>query len=192
MQREFGQGIASGWLGHETFKDLVSAAVPDARLEMDPPAYVLPPGFSAEALAIRPATREIPRAGFLLREIDQSFPAVSSDHWRRIYEALSAASAKVQWTGTPGLLELNALTKRARDDQSQSRRRVTRSELDYVAKALLFSGRLAPSMSPEEIANVFTTTLGRVESAGIDANDAAELGPWLNPYVTTSMDASET
>jgi hypothetical protein len=125
----------------------------------------------------------IPRAAYLLHEFDQSFPIVTREHWAEIYSALSDASRQVELSAKPTIQELNALTRHARDMHESDGRRVTRSELDYVAKALLFVGRLSEDMTAPEIAGVFTqATLTRCQTAGLGSDDVAQMGPWLDPY----------
>ena len=150
---------------------------------MKPPAYVLPPGFSADSLAGPPTADDVPKAGSILWATDHAFPLVPRVHWERIYAALGHGTEKVPLTAKPNIQELNTLTRAARDEQPSADRRVTRTEVEYVAKALLFADSLAQNMSPQEIAHIFTQwTLKRLEATGLDEDAISEIGPWLNPY----------
>lgn len=141
-------------------------------------------GEAAERVTPIAGDARIPPAGYFLQDIDQSIPLVDREHWGRIYSALSEASTHVPLGPSPSLPDLNVLTRHARDTfESEDGRRVNRAELEYVAKALLFAGRLHEDMSPDEICNVFTQRmLGRGDMEGMTPDMLAQLGPWLNPY----------
>ena len=94
LQKEFGRDVVYGWLGHGSFKNLLLAAVPSARLSARPPAYVLPNGFSADDYATVQQHDGIPRAAFFLREADGGFPLVRSEQWAAIYDALARATSE--------------------------------------------------------------------------------------------------
>lgn len=177
LQREFGQDIVKGWLGYGTFKDLLNASVPDARISPEPPSYVLPAGFDVEVYG---QDRGIPRAISLLNDADRSFPLVSSDHWPRIYAALASATTAASWEGgRPDMRTLNELTRAARDAAAGGAP-VGRNQVNYVANALRFAGRLTPDMRTEEVERAFVDwTVARASGMGLADDDLEDLTTWL-------------
>ncbi len=138
-------------------------------------------GRSDEDAPVGTRSDGLPPAAHWLHQADPSFPMADSDYWQRMYGALSDATREVALSPKPTLQELNALTRYARDAQAGGDSRVSRADLDYVAKALMFAGRLAEDMSPEEIAAVFTqNTLGRRGLSQLAASDIEELAALLN------------
>jgi hypothetical protein len=178
LQREFGQDIVNGWLGYGSFKHLLNASVPDARISPEPPSYVLPAGFDIEVYA---QDRGIPRAISLLNDADRSFPLISSDHWPRIYAALASATTVTSWEGgRPDVRTLNELTRAGRD-AAAGEAPVGRNQVNYVANALRFAGALTPNMRAEDVEQAFVEwTVARARGMGLAEDDLQELTSWLS------------
>jgi hypothetical protein len=177
IQREFGQDIVNGWLGHDSFKDLLLAAVPSEQVISESPGYVIPPNFNLDTFTFGRAA-DVPRAAVLLHEADRSFSLSETACWREAYRALAAATADETWDGdTPSIL---ALTKRARDISNESDVMVTRRQLDHIARVLLAARELRPQMSATEIGETFREwTKARAAPFVTSPSELAELDTWL-------------
>jgi hypothetical protein len=88
-----------------------------------------------------------------------------SDHWDRIYRALSHTQCRGHRSARP---------VRQRNSGRGS------SEMARISSP---RPPLSSRMSAREIATVFTQwTLNRIESAGLGSQKVTQIGPWLNPY----------
>lgn len=176
MQREFGQDIMNGWVGHASFKDLLLAAVPHDQVVSDSPGYVLPPNFNLDNYSFG-SSGEAPRAATLLHETDRTFPLSDTACWREAYSALAAATA-ADLDG--GVFAITALTKRARDIAKDASVVVTRRQLDHLARVLLAAHELRPNMTAGEVSETFRAwTKGRVTPFSTSTSELAELDGWL-------------
>jgi hypothetical protein len=101
----------------------------------------------------------------------------STKHWVQQAPKLKGAESRICQSS-------NRLTRAARDIADSGEKFVPRTQLNYVATALLFGKKLKRDMGSDEIANVFTErTLARARALDLPAEDIAELRAWLNPYI---------
>jgi hypothetical protein len=97
-----------------------------------------------------------------------------------VYAALSEATHTLDWVGEPNMWVLNKLTRLARDSEAASTHGIARRQIDYVAKALLFSKSLKRSMGANEISELFTNwTISRLQPMELSAEELAEFRSWL-------------
>lgn len=176
MQREFGQDIANGWVGHASFKDVLLAAVPHDQVVSDAPGYVLPPHFDRDNYRFG-SIDDAPRAATLLHEMDRTFPLSETACWREAYSALAAATA-ADLDG--GVFAITPLTERARHIARDADVLVSRRQLDHIARVLLAAHELRPNMTAVEISETFRTcTRQRVTPLSTSPSELAELDAWL-------------
>lgn len=184
VQREFGQDIVQDWAGFGTFKNLVRAAVPDVRLTAGPPTYVVPGQFSIEHYPHDPreSGEQLPRAVLALKSLDGSFPAVAHDALVLVCRALAEGTQVAEDRGAPDTRFLNETTRGARDWSAANGSPVSRRLLDYVGKALLFTGELRRDMSEVEVLSGFReATINRAHDLLVlTEQDERELSQWLH------------
>ncbi|MCZ1002046.1 hypothetical protein O1M63_34900 [Streptomyces mirabilis] len=164
MRKEFGQEVSQGWFGYGSFKDLVRDAVPEARVTDEPPSYVLPGDYENSVAKKASPYPGIPPAALALKEVDRSFPLLSSKRLNAAYERLAEASQGVDWSDATSndIGRLNEMTRKARELNSDDLA-ISRANLDYIAKSLLLSGNLSHALTPEEIKAIYLTwTINRI------------------------------
>jgi ppGpp synthetase/RelA/SpoT-type nucleotidyltranferase len=195
IQRELGQEISAGWLGHGTFKTLLIQSVPGVKLSSTPPAFVIPEDYRfVEPLAGAPATHRrydrVPLPIIFLKRIDRSFPLYSAAEWHNIFSWLAAASGAFLPETEFDMKRLNDLTRIARDRSFRSGEAMPRAAFDYVAKGVWYRGRLRANMSAEDIGQGFLdSVLTRVREAITVSEDAKqELSIWLGLGETEPSD----
>jgi len=160
LQTRLGPEVAAGWGSHGTFKKLLRAAVPDVRINEAGPQYVVPEGteVAPHMIVTIPADDADANAPSVLRELahyDRWVPTVGPVRLQYLMEALMKALADETWRDL-GLLhstsaslvlrEVNALTRHIRDVMERDGRPINRHHLDYLLKALLWSGNLRAGM----------------------------------------------
>ncbi|WP_185931109.1 GTP pyrophosphokinase family protein [Streptomyces sp. WAC 01420] len=165
LAREFGQEISHGWLGFGSFKSLLEASAPDARVSAEPPSYVLPRDFDASAIAADARSEPgIPKSALALKQVDRGLPLIPRDSLQAAYSQLAEASQSLDW-GDQTLSRMgriNELVLRARELNSEENP-VARSHLDYIAKSLLFSRKLTGPLTADEIRDTYAEgTLKRI------------------------------
>jgi ppGpp synthetase/RelA/SpoT-type nucleotidyltranferase len=176
MQREFGQDIINGWVGHESFKDLLLAVVDQDQVITQPPGYVLPRNFDRANFTFG-SSDKVPRLATLLHEADKRFPLTDTTRWQEAYRALSAATASNEGSGPP---TITLLTKRAREISQESDILVTRRQLDHIARALRSANELRPNMSQGDVGDAFREwTRAQAASFGTSPSELGELDSWL-------------
>jgi len=178
LQREFGREITDGWFGYGNFKNLLKFAVPDARVSIDPPSYVLPAGFDAISSVERRSG--VPRAVTLLNEIDRSFPLVASGQWPLLFDVVARATRQVTWEGPADMRVVNELSRVARDIALEQGKRLPRAHPQYVVRGLSSVHELTPDMDSTEVQEkFFELTLPRAATLGLPDADLRELKRWL-------------
>lgn len=176
VQREFGQDIISGWLGYGSFKQLLISSVANIRVSNVPPSFVIPAGYEfAPAASSLPAHRhdDQPRSIGVLRAIDRTFPLLETDGWLLLFKSLSEGLARVPIPADRiDMRWLNLVTRAARDTAQVDGAQISRSNVDYVAKALFFRRELVGGMTPGELAERFAeASIARLGEA-ISVTDA--------------------
>ncbi|MDX3387804.1 RelA/SpoT domain-containing protein [Streptomyces niveiscabiei] len=164
VRKEFGQEVSQGWFGYGSFKALLQDAVPDARVTEEPPSYVLPEDYDNSTQGKVSPYPGIPSAALALKEVDRSFPLLSSNQLNAAYERLAEASQSVDWGAATSndISRLNEMTRKARELNSDDLV-ISRANLDYIAKSLLLSGNLSHALTKEEIKAVYLTwTVNRI------------------------------
>ncbi|MFG3282690.1 GTP pyrophosphokinase family protein [Streptomyces sp. NPDC048111] len=164
VRKEFGQEVSQGWFGYGSFKTLLRDAVPEARVTDEPPSYVLPGDYDNSAAKKASPYPGIPAAALALREVDRSFPLLTSDRLNAAYERLAEASQRVDWSDATSndMSRLNEMTRKARELNTEDLA-ISRTNLDYIAKSLLLSGNLSHALTPEEIKAIYLTwTVNRI------------------------------
>ncbi|GAA2908636.1 hypothetical protein GCM10011428_23510 [Streptomyces violaceus] len=166
VQRKFGQEVTQGWFGFGNFKSLLKDSVPDVRVTDEPPSYVLPGDYDNSATKKVSPYPGIPSVVLPLRELDRSFPLLSSDRMNAAYRQLAEASQCVNWNDetTNDIARLNEMTRMARELNTEDLA-ISRTHLDYIAKSLLFSGNLGRPLTEDQIGSIYlTSTLNRLRS----------------------------
>jgi hypothetical protein len=186
LQREFGQSITTDWFGYGSFKHLLRASVPAARISATPPSFVIPEGY--EFHEERTPRKDVPLVATVLKGIDRSFPLYHPSDWPDYFAYLSRALTAVA-TGTwaADARTMNQLTRSARDAAALDQRRLARSGFSYIATALQIARRLAPDLSPEEVAETFADiSLHRArEAVRLSPQQEAEFKEWLGIRAST-------
>ena len=182
LRKEFGQEISEGWCGYGSFKALVKASIPHVRVTSEPPSLVLPQGYEAPIPTVAPKDPDIPISALILRGVDSKFPLIGSERLRAAFKQLAEATRQIDWDDpTPaGIPVLNALTRHARELNSETCP-VSRAHLDYIAKAVMFSGNLNRTLRVEEIRDIYTeSTISRIRDvADLDEVQEREIRVWL-------------
>jgi ppGpp synthetase/RelA/SpoT-type nucleotidyltranferase len=186
LQRELGQEIAAGWLGHGTFKSLLLASVPDVRISSTPPAFVIPAEYSVSeafisASAVERAQERVPLPVMFLRRIDRSLPLYDTAGWQKTFSYLAAASSAFLPDATFDMRLLNELTRIARDRSLRAGDPMPRAAFAYVAKGIWYRNELRSGMASDEIGEkFFNAILTRIREA-TTVSDAArqEIRAWL-------------
>lgn len=166
VQRKFGQEVTQGWFGFGNFKTLLKDSVPNARVTDEPPSYVLPGDYDNSATKKVSPYPGIPSVALTLREVDRSFPLLSSDRMKAAYRQLAEASQSVNWDdeSTNDIARLNEMTRKARELNSEDLA-ISRTHLDYIAKSLLFSGNLGRPLTEDDVKSIYlASTLNRLHS----------------------------
>jgi ppGpp synthetase/RelA/SpoT-type nucleotidyltranferase len=177
MQRQFGQDIVNGWLGHASFKEMLLEVVPDEQVVTDSPGYILPRDFNTKSYGFG-TSAQAPRAALLLHETDKTFPLVDTASWQQAYSALAEATS----TTCEGeeVTAISTLTKRAREIAHTADGFVSRRQLNHIARALMEARELRAGMSAEEVADGFRAwTRARVVPFCAAPGELAELDAWL-------------
>lgn len=188
LQREFGHDISANWFGAGSFKRFLLAAVPDGTIADLGQPYLLPRDFdptSASEIARDSSddgrADDLPAAARGLRRADRSFPLLSTEEWRVLYEELAVA-----WQPRRDLeltnKTVNQITRSARDRSEANGRPVSRRSLDHVAKTVMFADAPPDPLSADAIARAFSDSVAeRMSSLGLlhDDEEAAEVRRWL-------------
>lgn len=164
VRKEFGQEVSQGWFGYGSFKTLLRDAVPAAHVTDEPPSYVIPGDYENSATNKASSYPGIPAAALALKEIDRSFPLLPSEHLNAAYAQLAEASKSIDWSDTSSsdIGRINEMTRKARELNSGALA-ISRTNLDYIAKSLLFSGNLGRVLTSEEIKAIYLTwTINRI------------------------------
>lgn len=158
LAREFGQEVSDGWFGRESFKSFLTESVPDIRVMDEPPSFVLPRDFDGAALLKNVREhRGIPTTALLFKQVDGGFPLLSRESFAVAYKQLADASQIVDWTDSDTTLigRLNEMTLLARN-MNDEQHSIPRAHFDYIAKSLLFSGKLRGPLSEDQVRSVFS------------------------------------
>jgi ppGpp synthetase/RelA/SpoT-type nucleotidyltranferase len=164
VQRNFGQEVTQGWFGFGNFKSLIKDSVPNVRVTDEPPSYVLPGDYDNSTQRKASPYPGIPSVALTLRELDRSFPLISSDRMNAAYRQLAEASQNVNWSDETAsdIAHLNDMTRKARELNTEEFG-VSRTHLDYIAKSLLFSGNLRRPLTEDEVKSIYlASTLNRL------------------------------
>lgn len=171
LQSTFGPEVTNGWGGYSSFKLLLKAAVPDVEVIDAGPGYVVPPGGTLEkppldGSAFVEETDGVPDLVLRLRKLDKSVPAISGSHIEGLTVALAYCLSEETWARlelisasghtSAGLREVNSLSRAARDWAADRGVTVARQHLDYLLKALLWSGNLRPKLGLDEAIDVIS------------------------------------
>jgi ppGpp synthetase/RelA/SpoT-type nucleotidyltranferase len=183
IRKEFGQDVSDGWFGFGTFKSLLKASVPDARVTSEPPSHVLPKNWDASITSAKShAYPGIPTAALALRSIDHGFPLISKERLNAAYAQLAEASQLIDWNDptTYDIGRLNDMTRRARE-LNTGEHPVSRTHLDYIGKSILFSGNLNRPLSAEEVKGLYArSAINRVQEVVHAGGDELEqVTQWL-------------
>ncbi|MEU1916894.1 GTP pyrophosphokinase [Streptomyces massasporeus] len=164
VRKEFGQEVSQGWFGYGSFKALLRDAVPNARVTEEPPSYVLPGDYDNSVAKRASPYPGIPAVALALKEVDRSFPLLTSKRMNAAYERLAEASQGVDWSDATSndISRLNEMTRKARELNTEDLS-ISRMNLDYIAKSLLLSGNLSHALTTEEIKAIYLTwTVNRI------------------------------
>lgn len=160
-----GTGVTDNWGGFKTFKALVMAAAPGINIVDSGPGMVIPRSQPIpKALLSDPhgANADLPPAIVNLRQFDKNLPAFTGERLRALYRALDCALDPATWEAlnidehSCGIREINLLSRRARDTSEDAGQRVSRPNVDYVLKGLLWSGNLRPGLSSQQVQSFLT------------------------------------
>ncbi|MEV4738760.1 RelA/SpoT domain-containing protein [Streptomyces sp. NPDC049555] len=179
MQRKFGEDIRTDWFGFQSFKSLLNVSLPEAHVTSNPPSYLLPRGFSVSDLKATGSRRSgVPNVAFTLKVVDRRVPLVRRERLLAAYEQLAEASTSLDWSdrALQSLSGVNELTRAAKECGES-----TRARLDYIAKALLYSGNFTGPFTVERIAAAFFEWIvkGLDEIVDLEESDLEELREWL-------------
>ena len=172
LQREFGAEISDDWFGYRSFKQFLTAAVPEGEISTGRQAYLLPRDYgstgesdladggstltapSEQAADDRAAELSVPRAARQLHGIDGAFPLLETETWPTLYTHVAAAWRRVgAIKPSPG--NLNRLTRSARDRAEAAGTPLSRRHLDYVAKTVVGADEHSEPLGADEIAQRF-------------------------------------
>lgn len=194
LRGEFGSEITANWGGFGSFKLLLAEAVPSARLVTErPPGYVIPEGVDFEPeIALHSGELEIvpdgcPEPIVKLRRYERAVPLVSAADMQSViatiavqldeeypkYAALGGSNPAIAFT--------NMISRSVRDSLSKRGLAVPRGQIDYLLKALLFSGNLRPLPAPELARVLAAWLISRCQQRGVieDLDDArSDIGVW--------------
>ena len=194
IQANFGREITFSWGGYKNFKALLRSAVPDVAINETPPGVIIPSGLATPA-ALYPGSEskfdeDVPPVILLLRGYDRNVPALGRARVGELFEELEHLLTPEVWEqlsihdGPIGLRELNALSKRGRDDAQERGSSISRPALDYALKALYFSGNLRIGLGRTEVASILGAWIySRAAQFGLieDSMKARrELAAWLD------------
>ncbi|MFE4358748.1 GTP pyrophosphokinase family protein [Kitasatospora sp. NPDC056800] len=183
LQREFGQEVSQGWFGFPSFKALVRASHGSVAITDQPPAYVIPDGFIAPSAPHSSASSsDVPDVATAMRRLDRNLPVLSKGQLRAACERLSVATNEADWNKRASdLARVNDLTRRAREAEVDIEF-ISRTNLDYIAKALLFSGKLKGPLTPADVMNIYCTwTVKRLDGiVALEEEERAALEEWLS------------
>lgn len=189
VQSKFGTELTRGWAGYGTFRNLLDKAVPEGAAIGVPPGVVIPVGKFQEGSFEIGVDREIPSLITRLRQRDRNTPAISSRKIAHVLGVVHDALSAEVWTdlglptdGSLAIRDVNTLSRYARNTGSEKGEIVSRSHLDYIFKALLWSGNLRPDLGLSEIgAQLVEHLLTRATQLGFDstATDRREIENWL-------------
>lgn len=183
VRKEFGQEVSQGWFGYGTFKVLLRDAAPSARVTDEPPSYVFPIDYDNSAAQKTSPYPGIPASALALREVDRSFPLLSSELLNAAYERLAEASQGIDWSDSTSndISRINEMTRKAREFNSDDLA-ISRTNLDYIAKSLLLSGNLSHAFTKEEIRAIYLTwTVNRIRGVtSVNRRQLEALKKWLS------------
>lgn len=197
----FGPDVADGWAGHGGFKHFLSWAVPDAIVTNVGPSYVAPAGLPIPDQYTRPVQREqgessTPEVVLQLKKIDSNMPTCSGPALGKLLLALQDALSPATWARLgiyeePRVLRIvNLLSKDARDRSVEDGGVVSRPNLDWALKALLWSGNLHAGLAGSVLIEVLVSwILSRAASQGIPVDPVAtadEVRAWLEDGLSIS------
>jgi ppGpp synthetase/RelA/SpoT-type nucleotidyltranferase len=183
VQREFGQGVIDGWLGHGSFKHLLVSSVENLRISSVGPSFVVPAGHDFLVPDKQPSAKsnQCPPAISVLKNIDRGLPILATEEWKRHYRWLASALALSATDRVVDIAALNSITRLARDEAKLSDVRVARANLDYIGKSLMFNKLMERGMSAEAVATAFADSV--IKRVGdvfeVDDHQRLELRAWL-------------
>jgi ppGpp synthetase/RelA/SpoT-type nucleotidyltranferase len=160
VQSKFGTDIVRDWAGHTTFKNLLSAAVPDVMVIGPQPGTVIPPGLpSEEVRGLKIGFEsEIPALIRSLRGKDRNTPAVGRRKLDQLLREVRDVLTPEAWRtlqiapdGLAGIREVNKLSRQARNTAAKKGEIVSRQHLDYILKALLWRRALKAGLTLDEL-----------------------------------------
>ncbi|MGW2336923.1 GTP pyrophosphokinase [Streptomyces sp. NPDC001685] len=183
LSRKFGQEVSHGWFGLGNFKSFLKESIPNVRVTDEPPSYVLPGDYRSGEISKASTPPGIPPAAMVLRDVDRSFPLLDSNRLNAAYSQLAEASQSIDWADetTNDIGRLNEMTRRARELNSEDLA-ISRTNLDYIAKSLLFSGNLGRPLSADEVKSIYSTwTIKRLYSVASPSNrQVGAIKKWLS------------
>jgi ppGpp synthetase/RelA/SpoT-type nucleotidyltranferase len=195
LQSLFGMHIAQlNWGRFGSFKSMLKAAVPDIRIENEPPGWVLPPGFGPEDIPrfsseeVSASDPEIPEVIRSLRAFEPGLPVIPRNELSRYLNAAAAALDEHLWErlgvarANLGMRDVNLLSKEIRDQLLKAGRPLARRRLSYILLALLNSGNLRPGLPSDELRLIFAAFVeSRIGHHGIDLTeqDREALETWF-------------
>lgn len=194
VQSKFGTDIVQGWGGRGTFRNLLFAAVPHVRVVgVGPHAdTVIPRGMPTGDVRIgMPVTgSEIPTLIRLLRSKDRNTPAVGQQKLDQMLHEVKEALSTDVWRALEidpkeglGMRDVNKLSRQVREAAAKKGEIISRPQLDYIFKALLWNQKLKADLGLDELrACLAEHFVARASALGIpvDPNDDARtVREWL-------------
>jgi len=197
VQGAFGREISNDWGGFGSFRALLEAAVPEATVVSTPPGYVVPPGvLPSGVVGIEATTGEhpddVPGVPQVIRRLhlhDRSLPEVGQAAIGALIEAIADALSSDHLSSleidlrSPGIRDTNALAKHLRDRLLESPTPFSRSQIDYMLKALLFSGNLRAGIDTQAVGEILAgwfMSRGQMLGAVTDpVEDRDEIRDWV-------------
>ncbi|HWJ96714.1 MAG TPA: hypothetical protein VNQ33_01060 [Acidimicrobiales bacterium] len=205
LQKVYGPDVTKSWAGYGTFKSLLTAAAPDVAISLVGPGYVFPEGTTKALITTTPGAvppgdqtleevdSKIPPIVVRLRSVDRWVPCLPPDRLRELYTGIVLVLAHETWdelgftNGSPGsigLAQINELTRLARDRLAIEGITLNRHHLDYVLKALLWSGNLRAGLPPDQAVEIVRQWIyNRAVAMGLSSDpptDLDSLTDWLD------------
>ena len=188
LRNKLGTNFDAGWFGFGNFKALLMHAVPDVKLESSPQGLIFPAHYERLKTTLNVTVQVpegVPSIAAQIKQLDKSFPTIARDGMLNVYQYLQEAMLAVSEQVAPNIQYVNLVSKRARALISDADiPPVPRSALDFVMKALLYTGALTAIPTSDEIGQRYCeSTIARAKSllGEISSIDETSLREWLLP-----------
>jgi len=191
-RREFGPEASHYWFGYGNFKRLLVDSIPTAQVVETGPGYVIPLGKSPQDFDLEKGGNDsLPTGIRRLRNIDDSFPAVDSEIWPKLFAAISEASEQISRQARAEPPSIYGLSMVARDQTPTGKAsNLGRNSLNYVARCILFTEDLRNPLSPTYVANLFVDSqTARLRRLGTPQSDIDDAEAWLRGYLPPGQKA---